>query len=207
MTALVLGAGGWWLLRRNRPWPQAAAAVIVVIGLLFPLVGAAAGAVLVAAIRWRRAARLTVRRRAADADVVLLADLVVLGVGAGLSLRAAFDEAGCHLVEELRVEVVALVDSMDRVGVAVALASAPGRLAGLGRVAAGAAASGAPITAAVASFASAERHAAHAAAVERARRLPVRMLLPLALLILPGFVVLAVGPTVLEALARLGPVP
>jgi hypothetical protein len=43
--------------------------------------------------------------------------------------------------------------------------------------------------------------------MERARRLPVRLLLPLALLILPGFVLLAVGPAVLQGLARLGSTP
>ena len=41
------------------------------------------------------------------------------------------------------------------------------------------------------------------ARLEAARRLPVRLMLPLALLILPGFVVLAVGPALLEALDRL----
>ena len=49
--------------------------------------------------------------------------------------------------------------------------------------------------------------AGHAERITVARRLPVRLLLPLALLILPGFVVLAVGPAVLQALARLAPMP
>jgi len=35
--------------------------------------------------------------------------------------------------------------------------------------------------------------------------LPVRLLLPLTLLVLPGFVVMTVGPTVIESLARLNP--
>jgi pilus assembly protein TadC len=96
---------------------------------------------------------------------------------------------------------------MDRAGTAAALAGSKGRLADLGRVAAGAAVSGAPIAAAVTAYSRTRRHADHAKALERARRLPVRLLLPLALLILPGFVLLAVGPAVLEGLARLGPIP
>jgi hypothetical protein len=43
-------------------------------------------------------------------------------------------------------------------------------------------------------FAAERRHAEQACNLERARRLPVRLLLPLALLILPGFMVLVVGP-------------
>ncbi len=207
MIAPAAGLAVWWLARRRWPGAAIGAGVIATLTVAAPLAGAAAGAVGLAAHRWRRAAAKTRRDRADDADVVLLADLVVLAAGAGLSLRAAFEEAGRHVAAGLAAEVDRLIESMDRVGVAAALAGAGGRLAGLGRVAAGAAVSGAPIATAVASFASTERHAAHAAAVERARRLPVRMLMPLALLILPGFVVLAVGPAVLEALARLGPVP
>ncbi|HLA66536.1 MAG TPA: type II secretion system F family protein [Acidimicrobiia bacterium] len=207
MIPLGAGVGGWWFGRRagwHRPALAATAAAAVVVE---PLLGSAGIAVLVAADRWRRAARETVRLRTADEDVVLFADLVVLGVSAGLSLRAAVEEAGRHVVVELQEEVNDVVRSMDRSGVAAALAGVDGRLADFGRVAAGAAISGAPVAAAIGSFAATVRQTEHTAAIERARRLPVRMLLPLALLILPGFVVLAVGPAVIQSLARLGPIP
>jgi pilus assembly protein TadC len=92
---------------------------------------------------------------------------------------------------------------MDRLGVAAALAAATGRGEGLYRLTARAAATGAPLAAAVEAFAAERRHADHARRLEAARRLPVRLLLPLALLILPGFVVLVVGPALLDSLARL----
>jgi tight adherence protein C len=204
---IAAGFGGSWVARR-RAWrhPMLASVAAVVLAAQ-PLTGLACLAVAIAGHRWRVAARATRDRQAADADVAVFADLVVLAVGAGLSLRAAVGEAAVHVVPDLRIEAEELMTAMDRDGVGPALALAGGRLAGLGRVASAAAASGAPLAGAVGAYASTLRHADHAAAVERARRLPVRMLLPLALLILPGFVVLAVGPAVLQSLARLGPIP
>jgi pilus assembly protein TadC len=63
------------------------------------------------------------------------------------------------------------------------------------------------MTAAVEAFASEQRHAEHNRSLAAARRLPVKLLLPLALLILPGFVILAVGPALARSLARLDVVP
>lgn len=207
MIPVCVGLGAYWAGRRIGSTRPLVGAVVAVVLMVEPMVGAACAAVVVANLRWRRARAATRRRRAADSDVAVLADLVVLGVSAGLSLRSAMEEARRHVVPDLSTEGAELVSTMDRTGVASALATVRGRLEGFGRVAAAAAVSGAPIGAAVAAFASTLRHAEHTAAVERARRLPVRMLLPLALLILPGFVVLAVGPAVMQSLARLGPIP
>jgi hypothetical protein len=88
-------------------------------------------------------------------------------------------------------------------GTAVTFASATGPLARLLALAARAVSTGAPLAAAIAAFADEARNAERARAVADARRLAVRLLFPLALLILPGFVVLVAGPVVLESLARL----
>jgi tight adherence protein C len=170
---------------------------------LAPVIGVGAGLALVA---WRFSRRFHRRRLAAqsaEADVVLLADLLALGLGAGLSLPLALDEAAAEVAPPLAAEVVALRRAMDRLGVASALATVTGRGERLYRLTARAAATGAPLVAAVEAFAAERRHAEHSRRLEAARRLPVRLLLPLALLILPGFVVLVVGPALLEALARL----
>lgn len=168
-----------------------------------PLLGMA---VLLALVCWRLSRRFRERRLAAvaaEADVVLLADLLGLGLGAGLSLPLALQEAAAEVHPTLAGEVSTLRRAMDRLGIAGALAAAPGRGEPLYRLTARAAATGAPLLAAVEAFAAERRHAEHARRVEAARRLPVRLLLPLALLILPGFVVLVVGPALLESLARL----
>lgn len=172
-----------------------------------PFALAAGVSFIVATTRWRRAAAATRERRRADDDIVLLADLLSLGVAAGRTVRGALESARTHLHPQLGAEVDRLLGDMDRRGSGPAMLAAGGRLADLGRVVATAATSGAPLAAAVAAHADRVRHARHSARVAAARRLPVRLLLPLALLILPGFVVLAVGPAVLQALARLAPIP
>jgi pilus assembly protein TadC len=48
------------------------------------------------------------------------------------------------------------------------------------------------------------RRAAAAASRERLAKLPVKMLFPLAFLILPGFVLLTVVPPLMSGLSRLG---
>ncbi len=94
---------------------------------------------------------------------------------------------------------------MERGGSQAGLADPPARLAPLARVVETATLSGSPTAAAIEEHAESLRHEQHMAQMAKVRRLPVRLLLPLALLILPGFVILTVGPAVLESLARLNP--
>jgi hypothetical protein len=208
MTRLLAVACVTWLVARRFRLARPGLAGLVAAALVAaPLAGLALAAVVVAGRRWRAAAVRTAAARDDHAAASLFADLVSLGLTAGLSLRAAVAAARGHLDGRLRREAGDLLAAMDRVGVASALAAVDGPLSDFGRVAAGAAASGAPVAAAVAAFSATRRQVDHADRVAAARRLPVRLLLPLALLILPGFVVLAVGPALLQALARLGPGP
>lgn len=204
---LHLAAGwiAWMAARRLRLSMPSAVAAVAAVSLITPLLTVAVVSAAAAAWRWRLAATQRARLRAGREAATMLADLVALGLTAGLSLRAAFAAAGPLVGGDTAEEAAALLDAMDRSGVAAALAAADGSLADLGRVAANAASSGAPLAAAVAAFAATRRHEEHAVRVAATRRLPVRLLLPLTLLILPGFVVLAVGPALLQALARLGP--
>jgi len=203
ITAALLGVGVAAALARHRRLIADSVGAGVFLATAVPLLGMAA-VVSGGAVCWAR--RLRSRRldsEVAEADVALLADLLALGLNAGLGLPLAFEEAGRELAPELAAEVVRVRRSMDQMGVSVALAIAEGRAERLYRITGRAAATGASLVPAVEAFASERRHAEHMRRLEMARRLPVRLLLPLALLILPGFVVLAVGPALLEALARL----
>jgi pilus assembly protein TadC len=203
-VAALVGIGAAVLARRRpRLGPPWRAGGLAALAVWAPWAGLAAGA---SVLCWQVARQLRRRRRgeaAAEGDVVLLADLVALGLGAGLSLPVAFEEASRELDPALRAETAGVRRAMDRLGAAAALAAAEGRAERLYRLTARAAATGAPLAAAVEAFAVERRHAEHARRLEAARRLPVRLLLPLALLILPGFVLLVVGPALLESLARL----
>ena len=64
-------------------------------------------------------------------------------------------------------------------------------------------ASGAPMQEAVGAYLAEARATRRGLALERVRRLPVALMVPLGLLILPGFVVLFVGPILLDSLMDL----
>ena len=203
-VAALAGVGAAALARRlPRLGPPRLAGALAAGAVAIPMLGIPAALALGCWRLFRRFHRRRVEAASAEADVVLLADLVALGLGAGLSLPLALAEAAREVDPGLAAEVRSLRRAMDRLGVAAALAGAVGRGERLYRLTARAAATGAPLTAAVEAFAAERRHAEHARRLEAARRLPVRLLLPLALLILPGFVVLVVGPALLESLARL----
>jgi pilus assembly protein TadC len=200
-AALVIG----WVATRLVPaaW-RLAAGVLAVAAYLAPA-PAAILALAAALVGWRgRLARSRRTVAAIDGELVVFADLVALGLTAGLPPRAAFEEAAGRVGPVLAAEVRAVVAAADRRGMAAALTDAQGHISRLCRLLARAVVSGAPAVDAVESYASERRHADHAARLAEARRLPVRLLLPLALLILPGFVVLAVGPAVIDAFERLG---
>ena len=83
------------------------------------------------------------------------------------------------------------------------LAGAEGSTGRLFAVLARAQVTGSSAIKAVASFVDEERRDRRARAVEAAQRLPVKLTVPLALLILPGFVLLTIGPTVVATVQRL----
>jgi tight adherence protein C len=207
--AAVAGLAAAAAARRRCPRPGTCAAAGVAAGLLLVAPPVALGLV-VAAGAWLMSRRLRARRLEADGargDLVMLADLLSLGLGAGLGLPLAMEEAAREVAGPLAEEITSVRRAMDRWGVAAALASAPGWGERLYRLMGRAAATGAPLVGAVEAYALERRHAEHTLRLEAARRLPVRLVLPLALLILPGFVVLVLGPALLESLARLGVSP
>jgi tight adherence protein C len=137
----------------------------------------------------------TPKRR--ESDDVLVADLTALGLSAGLSFVAALGAAADHLPEEAAQTVRRALRSpagREEAGPAPALLALADR----------ALVTGAPLLASIDGYATSLRRNERAAAVERARRLPVKLLFPLALLILPGFLLLTVGPALLTGLNRLG---
>lgn len=133
--------------------------------------------------------RVRSRRISSEVDVVAVATLLLVLVGAGMPLVPALTEAAAG-----QPEMEAVVRRSRRLGAAAALASAEGPLAPLLRRLSDAAISGAPPEPAIRSFIDGERRRRHTATIERARRLPVRLMIPMTLLVLPGFVLMVYGP-------------
>lgn len=156
-------------------------------------------------VRWIRRGRERRRiEREAPIDVVACARSLLVGLTGGLPLAAVLELANVQVGPVVGGELTRVLRAARRQGVANALAGSEGRLTRplLSRLAL-AQASGAPMSEAVAAFLNETRASRRAQALERVRRLPVALMVPLGLLILPGFVVLFVGPIVLGSLVDL----
>lgn len=196
-----------WLIRRV----GTALTLVGVVGLVLlttsPLVlvvGLAAAGV------WRIAGQVSERRRLvrqAEQDVAVFARGLFVAISAGLSLSAAFAVASEGLSAAVADEVASLMRASRKDGMALALAEADGRCGRLFGLLARAHTTGASVADAIAGYVEEQRESHRLKVTEAARRLPIKLTVPLALLILPGFVVLTVGPSVLESARRLlGPV-
>lgn len=193
--AIVVGLVGWAPARLRPAIPA------VTLGLWSPLLGVSA-----TLVRWMRARAVAAGRRsrgAVDDQVDLLAELLGLGLSAGWGFSQALRWAGSRLGQPVAGEVAALVRRMHLDG-AVALDGAGGHGADLYRLVARAQATGAPLVEAVDAFAADRIARRRRQTLTAARRLPVILVFPLALLILPGFVLVTVAPTLLGALERIG---
>jgi hypothetical protein len=126
----------------------------------------------------------------------LLAELTALGLSAGMSFTAAVQAASSHVSEETGRKVARVLRTGERPD--------DETVAPLFALADRAVVTGAPLLASIEGHASTMRREERSAAVERTRRLPVKLVFPLALLILPGFLLLTVGPAVLAGIDRLG---
>ena len=201
--ALLAITGAHVVIRYRPAWPPWVR-LVPAATVWLPVPTAIAGTIALATARLR--ARSAGRRRAAEArtDVVVLAELTALGLAGGLDLGSALARAADPVAPDLRYEVLDLLRSARVVGLAQALTLATGRAERLYRLTARAVDTGAPVRAAVEAFVEEAADAERARNLASARRLPVKLLFPLALLILPGFMVLTIGPAVLSSLRRLG---
>ena len=173
--------------------------------LIAPVQTAAGLFLALAVARFRSAVKLS-RQSTVERDASLEAsELVALALAGGLSVAAAHQVALVHAAPEANATLSRLVVDMQVKGTGAALIDDDGSMAGASRVIAAAAASGAPVLPALKGHLEVEAHRRHSERVETARKLPVRLLLPLTLLVLPGFVLLTVGSTVVGSLARLNP--
>lgn len=161
------------------------------------LIGAFTAGRSTGALLSRVTGRVRRRRDAARSEDLLLAELTALGLSAGLSFKAAIEAGSAHLSDEAGARVRRSLRNPSGLGephVASTLLALADR----------ALVTGAPLLASIDGHAGRLRQSQRAEAVERARRLPVKLLFPLALLILPGFLLLSVGPALLAGLGRLG---
>ena len=201
-VVVALGVTGAirWRFPRVGWWVPPAAVVVV----LYPIPALMLGVATLAVTRRNAIHRVREERARAEHDAVALAELVGLGLTAGLSFMAALEAAACEVGPPLADEVHDVIRRSRHRGIAAALEESGGAARRLYLLAARATVTGAPVAVAVRAYVAEQRDADRARALGAARRLPVQLLFPLALLILPGFMVLTIGPALLGALERLG---
>ena len=148
------------------------------------------------------AAWAVIRRRPRSSghsdDEAVLAELTALGLSAGLTFSAAANAA----TTSVPGEASARLNQSIRIGGGTAATTVNDQ--GLMVVVRRALSTGAPLQPAVSGYATTLRKEERSRELTAARRLPVKLLFPLALLILPGFLILTIGPAVLGSLERLG---
>ncbi len=174
----------------------------VMVGLVLggPLVAVVACAMIVGVRAARRARITTLSRRREAADELRIVDLVALGMTGGLAFTQAATFAasivggsvGAELARCVRsgastVQVVTDIPSIEAMTVAARRSDA----------------SGSPLGPDLRRIASQIRNERAAHERERLARLPVKLLFPLAFAILPGFILMTVGPAVISGISRL----
>lgn len=192
--------------RRVRPVTGSSAVTVGLAVLIaaVPLLAAAGVFLLWSMARFHRGTLRSRAARESETAALEAGEMIALGLAGGLSVGAAHRVALDHAPPAVAEDLGRLVESIDRLGVVAALSADTGPLAPISTALVTATASGAPVLPALEAHIAQEHHRRHMESVERARRLPIRLLLPLTLLVLPGFVLITVGPAVIDSLARLG---
>ena len=132
-----------------------------------------------------------------------LGQVLYIALSAGLPVAAALEFAAGEIDPAEAAQVQSALRNARNQGLAAALTGVEGNAEPLFGALARAQVTGSSAIKAVASFVDEERKNRRARAAEAAQRLPVKLTVPLALLILPGFVLLTVGPTVVSMFQRL----
>lgn len=159
---------------------------------------------------WWRSARSRSHRHArrVDAHLATIAELLAASLRAGLSPRQALLAVG---ERHPRAEMVGLTEACRLIDRNVALRECLtrwGRHSGgvgvLAELVIDAEQTGAPMAEDLFEFARERRRTLRRDAEERARRLPVMLLLPLVFCVLPAFVIVAVVPMVVTGASQIG---
>jgi pilus assembly protein TadC len=198
MAIVVLAVLGYTLFPSRKVLAVCGVAMVAFIHPLLAVVAFGSGVAIAQAIRRgrRRGSGATV-----DRDAVLAIELVGLGVTSGLPFRNAAALTAKQMDDPVANEIAQALRSLN--------AGQPPSftLADVQSMFGAAQASettGMPIAGMLNALALDRRRALAAAARERLAKLPVKMLFPLALLILPGFILLTVVPPLMSGLSRLG---
>ncbi len=157
-----------------------------------------------AGMAWWALCRFRSRPKSAGAEeVISFGRLLVVPLTAGVSLANALVMASGEAHPQLRAEVSRTLRRSRQEGLARALAESVGLLGELFGRMAGAHSSGASLVSAVLTHVENLHSQTRMESLSRIRSLPVTLAVPLTLLIVPGFLLVLVGPPVVSRLAEM----
>lgn len=169
--------------------------------LVDPLLGIVVVGCGVAILQLDRIRRTRTRGQDTERDGVLAVELVGLGVTAGLPFRNAAaltaDQIGGPVAREIN-------QALRSVGAGQQALATTHDIQSMFSVAEASETTGMPLAGTLNAVSLDRRRADASASRERLAKLPVKMLFPLAFLILPGFVLLTVVPPLVSGLSKLG---
>ena len=195
------------VLHTHPPATRVAAGLAAAIASSNPVAGAGLGLAWFSLRRRRTLRDRRLARERAEGEIELLTHSMLVGLSGGLSPAASLALSRETLRSGLGEEVDMILRRSVQEGLAASLLNATGIGGRLFRQVGAAHLSGAPLGLALTALAAEHRAATRTRAVETARRLPVKMVVPITLLMLPGLLILMVGPLVLPSVARLlGPI-
>lgn len=143
------------------------------------------------------------KRPPTSEDVIAFGRLLVVPLTGGMSLANALTMASREAHPQLRDEVARLLRRSRQDGMAAALAGSGGLLGELFRRVAGAHSSGTSPVRSVLTHVESLHSQVRMESLSRIRSLPVTLAVPLTLLIVPGFLLVLVGPSVVSRLAEM----
>lgn len=146
------------------------------------------------------------RRTPVESSPADVARLLSIAAAAGLPLGTALETVAPNVSGVVGVAVEQVVRSSRTKGLAAALLEAD-QLGPLAPTLARAHSAGSPLASTLDAYLVADASQRVTRALEAARTAPVKLMVPLALLLLPGFTALVVGPTLLDhvlEMTRLG---
>ncbi len=186
----------------------AAVVIGVAIAPVSPVWGATVAVAVAVSAWWHRRAVEQRRRRRLERELPMLVELVRLSIDAGLTTRMALVALAPHLDGEIGSATSRLVVELERGESLVSALERLGEHLGgsieeLTTVLVGAEHTGARLSPLLGRLADDLRRSQRIAADERARRLPVLLLVPLVFCVLPAFVIVAVVPMLVTGTASL----
>lgn len=168
--------------------------------LIHPLLAVVVVATAFGSVRWRSIRRRRHLERRATSDVLLALDLMALGATSGLPFTRAVVLAARSVGESTSGVLHRAVRWLDA-GLSPTIDD--GLLASAFDAAQRSSATGASLSTTLAGIAQRARQDDAASVQERLEKLPVKLLFPMAFLILPGFILVAVVPTIVSGLSQL----